>query len=242
MNRQRLIIFSILTLTFVGVSLLYFSRVWTDSHTRFRTGLPVPANILPKELKDPDTIIPSGPPTLPTLRPTDPVLFGAASGSVTVVTFGDFQCPSCRDQAQAVEDAMQLLGPDQRSVRVVWRDMPLVNQHPRAMAAAVAAQCASKQGRFRQMHDALFFQGTDLSDSEILTFASNIGLKSQDFLVCERDPAITFQLQKDLTDATQHAISQVPTVFINGKPYEGYRDAQTLANIIQGQLEFMKNP
>jgi protein-disulfide isomerase len=236
MNRERLIIFSVLTLVFVGVSLLYFSRVWNDAHTRFRTGLPVPSSLLPKELQNPDDVIPDGPPTLPMLRATDPMLSGAASSSVTIVMFGDFQCPSCKDQAQSLDDAL-LLASAQRSVRTIWRDMPLVNQHPRAMAAAVAAQCAGKQGKFKQMHDALFYRGTDLSDAEILRFASDIGLSSQDFLVCERDPAVTFQLQKDLTDATHHAIKQVPTLFVDGTPIEGYIDAQTLAAVIKRQLE-----
>lgn len=239
MNRQRLLIFSLLTLVFVGVSFLYFLRVWQDSTTRFRTGLPVPRSILPEELLRADEIIPQGPPTLPTIRPDDPLLAGNEKSPVTMVLFGDFQCQYCRDQALAMEDALRIADPG-NAVRVVWRDVPLTNQHPQAMAAATVAQCAARQGKFRQMHDALFFKAKDFSDSEFLNFATEIGLESNTFLTCLRDPAIRTRLNQDLDDARSHAILQVPLLFVNGQPIEGYVDTQTLVAIIQKQLETVK--
>ncbi len=235
MNHQRLLLFSILILVFFGVSLLYFTNVWRDATTRFRTGLPVPARLLPAELRDPENVIPSGPPRPPTIRPTDPLLSGSPASPVTVIVYGDFQCEFCREQARALEDAIRLTGrgPD---IRVVWRDLPLVEQHPRALAAASMAQCAAQQGKFKQMHDALFFQAKDFSDAELLAFADRMGLNEGTLLTCLRDPAITFRLQRDLEEARTLAITSVPLLFINNLPIEGLVDTETITAVLRKEL------
>jgi len=238
MNRQRLILFSLLTLVFIGVSFLYFAHVWKDSNTRFRTGLPVPRTILPDSLLNPDEIIPKGPPTLPELRAEDPVLAGSSKSPITMVVFGDFQCEFCGNQAQAIDEALKLVT-TRDAVRVVWRDLPLTTQHPRALAAASVAQCAARQGKFKHMHDALFFDAVELSDTEFFSIASTLQLDSAALLTCLRDPAVAFRLNADIQIAREHAITSVPTTFINGKPFEGYLDAETLAAILQKQLDIV---
>lgn len=235
MNRQRLALLVVLTLAFVGVSLLYFTDVWRDATTRFRTGLPIPTAILPEELLNPEDIVAKGPPRPPAIRPTDPLLSGHASSAVTIIVYGDFQCEYCRDQAQAIEDALRLTG-SANDIRVVWRDYPLVNKHPRSLAAASVAACAARQGKFREMHDALFFRSTDLSDTEFLAFAKDLDLDSEKYLVCLRDPAIPFRLMKDLDEARTLAITSVPLLFIDGDPISGYVDMETLSAIIRKRL------
>jgi Na+:H+ antiporter, NhaA family len=236
MNRQRLILFSLLTLVFIGVSFVYFAHAWNESNTRFRTGLPVPRNILPNELLNPDEIIPEGPPTLPELRTDDPLLNGTAKSPLTVVVFGDFECAFCKNQAQAIDEALTLM-PRRADIRVVWRDLPLITQHPRALAAATVAQCAARQGKFKQMHDALFFQTADLSDTEFFSIASALQLDSTALLTCLRDPAVTFRLNADIQTAREHAIVSVPMMFINGQPFDGYVDARSLAAMFQRQVD-----
>jgi len=235
MNRQRLALLIVLTLTFVGVSFVYFTDVWNDATTRFRTGLPIPKSILPKELLNPEDVVSKGPPRPPVIRPTDPLLSGNASSAVTIIVYGDFQCEYCRDQAQAIEEALRLTGSGS-DVRVVWRDYPLTNQHPRSLAAASVAACAAVQGKFREMHNALFFRSTDLSDTEFLAFAKDIDLDSEKFLICLRDPAIPFRLMKDLEEARSLAITSVPLLFVDGEPISGYVDREMLAAIIRRRL------
>ena len=235
MNRQRLALLIVLTLTFVGVSFVYFTDVWHDATTRFRTGLPVPKYILPEELLNPEDFAAKGPARPPSIRPTDPLLSGNASSTLTIIVYGDFQCEYCRDQSQAIEDALRLTG-STNDVRVVWRDYPLVNQHPRALAAATVATCAAQQGKFREMHDALFFRSKDLSDTEFLAFAKELDLDSEKFLVCLRDPAIPFRLMKDLEEARSLAITSVPLLFVDGEPISGYVDREMLAAIIRRRL------
>lgn len=237
MNRQRLIIFSALVLIFVGVSLLYATRVWNESSTRFRTGLPVPQTVLQNGgLLSSAELVPSGPPTQPDIRPDDPLLSGSASSKVAIMVLGDFQCDTCRDQATAIHDALTIVN-NNANVRTVWRDYPITSMHDRALAAAVAGQCAAQQGKFSRMHDALFFQATDLSETDLLSLAKASGLNTDSFLTCMRDPAVPFRIQQDVDDALHtHAITAVPTLFVDGKPLEGYVDANTLASIIQREL------
>lgn len=236
MNRQRLILFSLLTVLFVGLGFLYFRTIWTESTTRFRAGLPIPLNILPDELKSGDQIIPSGPPQPPDIRPADPLLSGNAKSPVTLMVFGDFECSVCRDQAAALEQSLRNVG-NRNLVRVVWRDLPLVNQHSRAMSAATVAECAGRQGKFKQMHDLLFSRAKTYSDDEYLTFMRQLNLDQDSFLVCLRDPAIPFRINGDIDDARQHAISQVPTMFIGSQPIEGFVDAETLTAILQREIK-----
>lgn len=235
MNRHRLLLLALLTLAFVGVSALYVSNVRQDAATRFRTGLPVPASVLPEELLGPGAIIPKGPPRAPEIRPDDPLLSGNASSAVTLIMYGDFQCEFCREQSQALEDALRLT--DRRDdVRVVWRDLPMVNEHPRAMTAASVAACAARQGRFREMHDVLFARATDLSDTEFLGFAKELDLNLDAFQICLRDPAISFRLTRDIEQALSLAITSVPQLFVDGAPVSGFLDKEDLASIIRKQL------
>lgn len=237
MNRQRILILLGLILVLAGVSALYVARTWHDATTRFRTGLPIPRNLLQNNgLLNSADVVPTGPPTLPAIRASDPALNGSASSTLVIVAFGDFQCEFCRTQARALEDALVAIGKDSSRVGVIWRDLPLVNQHERAMSAAVAAQCAARQGRFRQMHDALFFQAQDLSDAELLGFAELLRLNKEQYLTCLRDPAITFRLQRDLEDARTHGITAVPMLFVNGTPIDGLVDSETLVAIMNREL------
>jgi protein-disulfide isomerase len=236
MNRQRLLLFLILTSLFAGVSFIYFSRVWTESRTRFRTGLPVPSDILPEELKAVSDREVNGPPRPPELRPEDPVLYGNDRSPVTVIVFGDFQCEFCADQAAAVDEAVRTLGKI-NAFRVVWRDLPLVSIHSQAMSAATVGRCAAKQGRFKPMHDLLFTRAEAFNETEYLAFARQLNLNESDFLTCLRDPAIPFQLNRDIELAREHAIVEVPLLFVNGKPISGFVDADTLRQVLSYELE-----
>lgn len=239
MDRQRVVTLIALVVLLLGVGALFAFRNWRDYTQRFRTGLPIPQFILPESLLSNDQIIPIGPPQLPPIRPEDPLLAGNASGSIPVVVFGDFECPFCKQQAAALRDALALLSPTSiQQLRVVWRDVPLANQHPRALAAAAAAECADRQGKFREMHDALFFRAQELSDAEFLQFARDLRLNSDAFLTCMRDPAIPFRLQRDLEELRNYSITSVPLIFIDDTALNGLTDARTLAALLERRIGF----
>jgi protein-disulfide isomerase len=207
--------------------------------TRYLTGTAPPTSILPSELLAPENVVPPGPPRAPDIRNTDPLLSGNASSALTIIEFGDFQCDYCREQAQAVEDAIKLTDRP-NDVRVVWRDLPITTQHAQALAAATVAQCAGQQRMFKPMFDALFFQAKNLNESEFLMFAKQMKLNMDTFMVCLRDPAIPFRLNQEIDLARSLSITSVPILFLNGRPETGYVDAESLAAWIRNQLGVKK--
>ncbi len=241
MDRQRLTILLVLALIFLGATTFYFAQVAHDSKTRFRAGYPVPTNLLPQDLLTTDQKIPTGPPTPPDIRPTDPILSGNASSSVTVIMFGDFQSETSRQEAIAIDDAIKLVG-GTRDIRVIWRDFPLTSEHSKAVMLATAARCAGAENKFKSMHDLIVSEGKDFDEAEILRFARKIGLNEQNFAICMRDPAQTFHISKDAEDAIMHGIKGVPTLFIDGFPFVGFVDAQSLATIFRRDLTISTTP
>jgi protein-disulfide isomerase len=235
MNRQRIIIFSLLTIVFVGMTALYFRQVWNESRTRFRTGYDVPRDILPDDLLSDTEIYVGTQPTAPNVRETDPLLAGNSQSLVTMIAFGDFQSDLCRQQATAIKDALRTTAVGD-NVRVVWRDLPIIRGHSKALPSAIVGRCAAKQGKFRQMHDLIFEQAVSYDDMEFLRFARKINLDEQDYTVCVRDPAITFSIDRDIEDALRHGVAEVPMLFINGQAFRGFTDAQTLTEILRYEL------
>ena len=235
MNRQRLFVLILCTLAFLGASWYVFGRVWQESHTRFRVGLPVPKSILPEDLLTPAERAAGTPPTMPDVRQTDELISGSTSSHVTLMVFGDFQSDLSQQQALAVSQALNVIGPG--LIRTVWRDLPDAQSHSRAIAAATAARCASDQGKFSQMYTLLMTETKTYDDMEFLQFARRIGVDEQRFTICMRDPANSYHIQQDMDDAANHGVTNVPTLFINGDPNIGYLDSTALTAALRGALK-----
>lgn len=239
MNYQRVILLSFLALVFVGAATFSFRQFWDESHTRFRTGLPVPKDIVPKQLLTTAEINAGGPPIEPDIRPTDPLLSGDAASPITIVEFGDYQSELSKQQDDAITQALAKFK-DPKLVRTVWRDLPNTTEHSKAMSAAVAARCAAKQGKFKAMHDLIMKNAQTYDDMEFLRFARRISLKEDGdggFTLCVKDPAVEFPITVDLSQANDLAITQVPTLFIDGTPYQGFTDANTLYGILSKEQQ-----
>lgn len=234
MDRQRLTLFVLIALAFTGTVALFFSQTWTESRTRFRAGLPVPRDIVPKSLFTEEELMAGSPPVAPDIRTTDPLIAGTATGSVTVIVFGDFQSDLTHQQHTAILRAVSAVG--ERSVRVIWRDLPNINEHSKAMRSAVAARCAGAQGAFKAMHDLILNEASTYDDLEFLRFSRRAGVEEQAFLVCMRDPAIEFAIRQDMDDAAKHAITEIPTTFVNSQPFTGFVDEQTLTAVLRNEL------
>lgn len=236
MDRSRLTILILFALTLVGMTTFYFMRVWDDSQTRFRTGLPVPRNLVPDSLLTEAERAAGLPPQVPTIRATDPLLTGGASSSVTIIVFGDFQSELSKQQSADIREAIFAVG-GKTSVRTIWRDLPNVADHSKAAVAAVAGRCAAKQGNFAGMHDLLFKEARVYDEMELIRFARKLNLQEEPFRTCLRDPAIRFAIDRDVEDAVSNAITNVPTIFVEDRALEGYTDAQTLTPILRAALQ-----
>ena len=141
---------------------------------------------------------------------------GPKSAPITVVNYGDYQCPGCQKTHRSTEKlARELLD----KVRLVHRHFPLVKSHPRALRAAEAAEAAAAQGKFWEMHRLLYLRPDKLADRDLRRYGNEVGLDLERF---DREMAsgiYTDQILKDFYFSLNHGITGTPTTFINGVRY-----------------------
>src|SRR5215471_8307033 len=140
-------------------------------------------------------------------------IIGSAHACVTVVTYGDYECPACQSRHRATEKMFdELLG----SVRFVYRHFPLLKVHANALRAAEAAEAAAAQGKFWQMHRVLYAHPNRLRDQDLRRHARTIGLDLSRF---DREMATgTYanRIRQGYYDSIINGISGAPTTFVNG--------------------------
>lgn len=143
---------------------------------------------------------------------------GPADARVTLVEYGDFECPYCGGLHAVLQEARGAFG---QNLRFVFRHFPLRSSHPHALAAAKAAEAAARQGRFWEMHDRLYRRQMQLGDDDLLRHARRVGLDLPQF---ERDWAsreVEVRIREHLASASQSGAGGTPSLFINGELYDG---------------------
>jgi Na+/H+ antiporter NhaA len=150
---------------------------------------------------------------------------GPAEAPVTVVEYGDFECPFCGQAEPAVRELLAEFG----DVRYVWRHLPLTDVHPRAEVAAEAAEAAAAQGAFWEMHDLLLDRQDALRVSDLIGYAENLGLDVERFEDDLRQSAGAGRIAADVDSADLSGVSGTPTFFINGRRHHGAYDIGTLS-------------
>lgn len=154
---------------------------------------------------------------------------GPADAPVTLVEYGDFQCPYC-GQAETVVRALLA---DFGDLRYVWRHLPLTDVHPRAQTAAEAAEAAAAQGRFWDYYDLLLAHQDALTPRDLLGYAEQLGLDSERFLADLSTHAGAPRVAEDVDAADLSGVSGTPTFFVNGLRHYGAYDAETLARAVR---------
>lgn len=154
---------------------------------------------------------------------------GAADAPLAVVEFMDFQCPFCR-QAETVVDQVLAAPEFAGKVRFVFRHFPLADIHPQAIAAAQAAECAYRQGKFAEMRRLLFQNQDRLQPADLERYAGQIGLAAPDFSACMKNEEIFAVIEQDWQDGLTLGVKGTPTYFIGSSRIEG---APTLASLKQ---------
>jgi len=153
---------------------------------------------------------------------------GPASAPITVIEFGDFECPYC-GQAEAV--VRELLF--DVHVRYVWRHLPLTDVHPRAQYAAEAAEAAAAQGAFWEMHDLLLAHQGDLRPVDVARYAQELGLDVERFADDMRRHVHETRVAQDVESADLSGVSGTPTFFVNGLRQYGAYDVATLGAAVR---------
>jgi protein-disulfide isomerase len=143
---------------------------------------------------------------------------GPSNAPVTLVEYGDFECPHCRRAHPIVHGIRRYMG-DQ--LRFVYRHFPLVEAHPHAEMAAEAAEAAGLQGRFWEMHDILFLNQHALEPDDLLLYAARIGVDAQ--RVARQLAAGTWakKVRDDFRGGVRSGVNGTPTFFINRLRYDG---------------------
>ena len=138
---------------------------------------------------------------------------GSEHSPITVVEYGDFECPTCKQAAPAVKLVLERFG---NRIRFVFRHFPIESAHPHAMHAAQAAEAAGGQKKFWQMHDLLFVNQRQLEMTHLRGYAERLDLDMPRF-IAEMDDEIYLQrVREQMAGATRSHVRGTPTFFING--------------------------
>jgi protein-disulfide isomerase len=176
-------------------------------------------------------------PLVDLVDPVDPErdhLRGPTSAPVTVVEYGDFECPYC---GQAEPVIRQLLAQFGDELRYVFRHLPLIDVHEHAQLAAEAAEAAGAQGRFWEMHDLLFAHQDALGLDDLDGYAAELGLDVEHFSRELRSRRHAQRVARDVESADQSGVAGTPTFFINGHRHHGAYDLATLTGMVEREQQ-----
>jgi len=154
---------------------------------------------------------------------------GPMKAPVTVVEYGDFECPYCGRAEPAIRELLAEFG----DVRYVWRHLPLTDVHPHAELAAEAAEAAAAQGAFWEMHDTLLRHQDALTPGDLIGYAADLGLDTERFARDLRTDAFAARVAEDVDTADLGSVSGTPTFFINGQRHHGAYDIVSLKNAVR---------
>jgi len=166
------------------------------------------------------------------IRPDDHVQ-GNAQAPLTLLAYGDYECSYCGQAYFEIQEARRALGP---ALRFVFRNFPLAELHPSALAAAQVAEAAGLQGKYWSMHDGLYELQQELSPENFLVLAEELDLDLHRFEHDLTSPRVVRRLQRDLTTAEALDIQSTPSFFINGQRYQGLFADGALTLVLQQLL------
>ena len=165
----------------------------------------------------------------------DDPAWGPEDAPVTIIEFSDFECPFCtRFRKQTYDRIKEAYGD---KIRFVYRDFPLVQLHPQAVPAAIAAQCANEQGKFWEYHDLLFLGDKPLGRDTYVAYADQLGLDVDEFSRCIDEERYMDEVQKDFEDGVAAGVRGTPTFFINGVPLVGAQPFENFQAVIEQELQ-----
>ena len=154
---------------------------------------------------------------------------GPDKAPVTLVEYADFECPYCGQAEPVVRELLAGSG----DLRYVWRHLPLTDVHPHALLAAEGAEAAARQGKFWQMHDQLLNHQGALTARDLIRYAGELSLNTEQFTADLRDRAADAKIAADVDSADLSGVSGTPTFFINGKRHHGAYDIHTLSDAVR---------
>ncbi|PRY11306.1 thioredoxin-like protein [Pontibacter ummariensis] len=158
---------------------------------------------------------------------------GSSNAPVTLVEYGDYQCPHC---AQAHPLVKQLLEEKGDQVRFVYRNFPLSQSHAMAKPAAQAAEAAGQQGKFWEMHDMIFENQKQLDQDSLNKFAESLDLDVGKFSKDKESEEVASKVEEDFESGIRSGVNGTPSFFINGERLETYDGSyESLSTAVEAQ-------
>ena len=155
---------------------------------------------------------------------------GPNDAPVTLVEYGDYECPYCGRAEPVIRELLDTFGDD---LRYVWRHLPLNDVHPNAQNAAEAAEAAAAQGAFWEMHDMLIHHQDQLGAPDPERHAEELGLDVERFRDEMRRRAHAPRVAEDVSSADASGVAGTPGFFINGRRHRGAYDVETLSSLVR---------
>ncbi|HTO09724.1 MAG TPA: thioredoxin domain-containing protein [Myxococcota bacterium] len=159
---------------------------------------------------------------------------GSADAPVTLVEYGDYECPHCGHAHPIVKQVLKRLG---KSVRFVFRNFPLGEMHPHAVRAAQAAEAAGLQNEFWPMHDRLFEHQRALETDDLKRYAKQVGLDTTRFARDLDADAIAERVRSDFASGVRSGVNGTPTFFIDGTRFDESWDEDSLYEALRRASE-----
>ncbi|MES2615140.1 MAG: thioredoxin domain-containing protein [Bdellovibrionota bacterium] len=140
---------------------------------------------------------------------------------VTIVEFADYQCPFC---VKANSEIMKVVSLHKDKIQYIFVDFPLLDKHPQALPAALAAKCAANQGKYWEMHELIFDRKPmdELSSNKYMTYAQKLNLSMGQFNECLKDPVQKESIEADLNEGFRVGVNETPTIYLNGQKFDDY--------------------
>jgi protein-disulfide isomerase len=157
-------------------------------------------------------------------------ILGGENASVTLLEYGDYECPYCGEAYSVVNRIIREMGND---LRFVFRNFPLTESHPHALHAAMAAESAALQGKFWDMHHILYEHQERLDDEDLLSYAEQLGLDALQFTRDFGSRPIEQRVREDFMSGVRSGVNGTPTFFINGTRHDGPFDYDYLRAAIE---------
>ena len=155
---------------------------------------------------------------------------GKEDAAIVVVEYSDFQCPYCKKYSDGTR--RQIADQYGDKVRMVFKHYPLEQMHPHAMTAAIAAQCARREGRFWDIHDRFFSQPDVLDVDSVVAIGKSLGLSDR-YAECVIGEETRAEVEQDIRDATEVGVSGTPTLMVNGEFMVGAQSVSAFRSMFE---------
>jgi protein-disulfide isomerase len=162
--------------------------------------------------------------TLPVSEDRDHIQ-GPAEAAVTLVEYGDYECPYCGAAYPIIKEVQERMG---EGLRFVFRNFPITTSHPHAELAAEAAEAAAAQDRFWEMHDLLYENQQRLGDEDLRAYAEQLGLEVGPFDQELTEHVHAERVREDFMSGVRSGVNGTPTFYINGLRHDDPYDLETL--------------